>query len=177
MVQKMRVRTGFTLVELLVIVAIIAVLIALLLPAVQRAREAANVAQCTSQLKAIGQAMEHYVSKHRYFPDAGDDWTKPRSKFPTGIPRLAPDQDWGWGYQILPFIEFDSTWSNPNDNEVAATIIPIYFCLWLAPRVYRLCWQWWHRPGSVSRGKHLGQPKWYDHSSHGWCTHLSNGYY
>lgn len=62
---------GFTLVELLVVVAIIGILIALLLPAVQAAREAARRAQCLNNLKQMGLAIQNYVSAKKCFPPGG----------------------------------------------------------------------------------------------------------
>jgi prepilin-type N-terminal cleavage/methylation domain-containing protein/prepilin-type processing-associated H-X9-DG protein len=102
-------RNGFTLIELLVVIAIIAVLIGLLVPAVQKIREAANRASCLNNLKQIGLAFHNHHDALRYFPSGGWFWNTP-PRYVGGQPVVGKNQSASWGFQILPYLEGDNAW-------------------------------------------------------------------
>lgn len=91
-------RCGFTLVELLVVIAVIGVLVALLLPAVQQAREAARRTRCRNNLKQIALALHSYHDQHGSFPPG---WVRDVRRQTAD----APTNCWGWSALLLPSLD------------------------------------------------------------------------
>src|SRR5262245_60321806 len=101
-VRVPRRRTAFTLIELLVVIAIIAVLIGLLLPAVQKVREAAARTQCQNNLKQIGIALHNYAGVYGKFPPATTRRTDNNNTWMHGPT---------WWVYILPHVELDAAYN------------------------------------------------------------------
>ena len=112
-------RSAFTLIELLVVIAIISILMGLLMPAVQKAREAAARISCANNLKQIGLAMHNYEGAFQKFPP---------SRLGSGMAT--------WMVLILPFIEQDNLYRQWNlgasyyqqNTTARQTPVKIYFC-------------------------------------------------
>jgi prepilin-type N-terminal cleavage/methylation domain-containing protein/prepilin-type processing-associated H-X9-DG protein len=136
-----RARRGFTLIELLVVIAIMGILMGLLLPAVQKVREAASRMQCQNNLKQIGLALHNYHDVNGYFPPAYVRTSGRSSGTVNGV--SYPDDNWNglpgwaWGTLLLPYLEQDNLyrafrldlacWA-PENAAPAKTKLSVFLC-------------------------------------------------
>lgn len=98
-------RSGFTLVELLVSIAVIALLVALLLPAVQSAREAARRIACSNNIRQLGLGLSNFESARAHFPSS---WKPARSMTSGKV------DGWSASSQLLPYLEEGALFENVN---------------------------------------------------------------
>src|SRR5436190_13800279 len=132
--RRRKVRPGFTLIELLVVVAIIAVLIGLLLPAVQKVREAANRMSCSNNLKQIGLALHNYHDTHRCFPPARNPFSPPPPLVHSSLARLLPFVEQENLGRLIDFTTSPLTFSGttpPSAGNYTASITVVR--TWLCP--------------------------------------------
>ncbi|MDW8221772.1 MAG: DUF1559 domain-containing protein [Gemmatales bacterium] len=112
---------AFTLIELLVVIAILGLLMALLLPAIQRVREASNLMRCQSNLRQIGVALHNYHNDFQIFPTGSAD--------ETNLTNGGTNRDyWSWLFHILPYVEAEHIYRSTNDAQINTTPIPLYYC-------------------------------------------------
>jgi len=109
-------RSGFTLIELLVVIAIIAILVGMLVPAVQKVREAASRTQCLNNLKQLGLAANSYHDTKKRMVDSG------------GNPNLAAPLNWSAQFNLLPFLEQAGMYETPGAPGYNAIGVSTFSC-------------------------------------------------
>jgi prepilin-type N-terminal cleavage/methylation domain-containing protein len=119
---------AFTLIELLVVIAVIVVLVGLLLPAVQKVREAAARVRCGNNLKQIGLAFHTFHDANGVLPTGGKNGADFPVSDPTKLSAPTDRSEWSWPYQILPFVEQAALYHNPSDSIVKQSVVKTYYC-------------------------------------------------
>ncbi|MBI2803941.1 MAG: DUF1559 domain-containing protein [Planctomycetes bacterium] len=128
-------RKGFTLVELLVVIAIIAVLVAMLIPAVQKVREAAARSTCQNNLRQLGVALHNHNSSHNCFPPAGEylyvetnGSLKQTQNLQSPITLLLPYIEQEGAYELFTMSKRYNDPNFPGNQAAAKTVIKMLLC-------------------------------------------------
>jgi prepilin-type N-terminal cleavage/methylation domain-containing protein/prepilin-type processing-associated H-X9-DG protein len=120
---------GLTLIEVLVAIAIIVILIGLILPAIQKVREAAARQNCSNNLKQMGLAFHNHHETLGRFPYGGVQ--VPFTGAQADISQTTPkgrEASWSWAYFLLPYLEQDSLYKNADSELVRNTPVKTYYC-------------------------------------------------
>jgi prepilin-type N-terminal cleavage/methylation domain-containing protein/prepilin-type processing-associated H-X9-DG protein len=119
-------RTGFTLIELLVVIAIIAILIALLVPAVQKVREAAARTQCINNLKNVALAQHAHLDVHKAFATSTTVSNADGRKQHSSLTRILPYIEQGNVYKL--WNPTGGSWGNVLNEPMVGNLIPVFIC-------------------------------------------------
>ena len=165
-------RRAFTLVELLVAVAVIGVLVALLLPAVQSAREAARRSQCINNLRQIGIATMHFESVNRRLPKG--DWRQRTAS--TGVDSLGT-----WISLTLPYLEESNLYGNIDFSrpffeqaDIGDSVRPhqVFFNTHICPSIGRVGLIQWNNAHYGARGNYAANAGWAGADSGLWMNDI-----